>query len=449
MPIINFVFAILIIINQNVNDEYFVDAFVDNIEPFVNEQITYTFRYYYQTIPPASEPPEYSPPSFTGFRTRKFAPVKRKIEVIDGIKYRVEEIRTALFPVSHGRYEIDPASFYIPSFDLRFEQPKTLKTRPIEVNVKPLPERGKPANFNGAVGKYQIKAQIDKNTVAIGQAVKLEIVLSGIGDIETCNPPNMQQIEHFDIYEPTEELSIVDDSMKLKGKINWKYVLIAQKLGNYTIPPIKFSYFNPNTKVYELTQTQPIPMVIIQETDKPVYGEETERINSESTTVKSDKPKNGSNKYLFWVIILTILIPLAFVLAIIFKKRRNPKDETSYVQEDFAKITNRRLEELGNSIGSKDAVQFSTELAKIINKYISIKFDIPVSKFNKDYISSRLSEAEYSAQTVSKLIEVLEQCDYIKFAPADVNAEDIRNIFQSAKKVIKLLEGRKNVTKNA
>lgn len=409
--------------------EQFVDAFVENTEPFVNEQVTYTFRYYHQNIPPTLEQPKYFPPSFTGFRTQRLPSNDIKPKVINGVTYRVKEIRTVLFPVSSGRHKIEPASFYIPAFNESFDQPKTLKTHSIELNIKPLPERGRPVNFTGAVGKYQIQTEIDKTEVSVGQPLTLNIVLSGTGNIETCPKPDIPEIEDFKRYKPTEKISTFNESSKLKGEIFWEYVLIAQKAGNYTIPSIRYNYFSPDTETYEIARTQPISMVV-----KSGANEST---SQDEAIAKSDSSRFYQNVYL-WLVV--ILFSLAIVAIIVLRSGRKVKNTSDYAQENAAKIAEERLKKIEDSLDSPDSAQFFTELTRTVREYISAKLNISQVELKAESIPSLMTKVGYSEKVSGRLAKILERFDRARFAPVAVNSEEMREAIRSVREIIIFLE---------
>ncbi|MDP2911257.1 MAG: BatD family protein, partial [Candidatus Omnitrophota bacterium] len=75
--------------------ELFIEAYVDKLRAYVNEQITLTFAVY-QAVN-LFDNPVYSPPSTTGFWLEDMPPQKKYYKVIDGTRYLVTEIKTALF----------------------------------------------------------------------------------------------------------------------------------------------------------------------------------------------------------------------------------------------------------------------------------------------------------------------------------------------------------------
>jgi len=183
--------------------ELFIEAYVDKLRAYVNEQITLTFAVY-QAVS-LFDNPVYNPPSTTGFWAEDMPPQRKYYKVINGTRYLVTEIKTALFATGPGEFTIGPARLeatvedidrFISKnpFDL-FDQdpfsmfkrgkPIILATDPIKVEIETLPEQNKPADFKGDVGNFDIALNIDKYTVEENQPISVKIKISGKGNIKT------------------------------------------------------------------------------------------------------------------------------------------------------------------------------------------------------------------------------------------------------------------------
>jgi hypothetical protein len=138
--------------------DLYVEAVVDNPTPYVGQQVNYVFRFY-QAVN-LWDQPSYQAPAFTGFWSEP-KPIEGQYQTqAAGRVYRVTEIRTILFPSVVGPVTIEPASLTVPGS--LFQSGRTLQTRPVEMDVRPLPA-GAPAGFDGAVGQFALSATVDTN----------------------------------------------------------------------------------------------------------------------------------------------------------------------------------------------------------------------------------------------------------------------------------------------
>ena len=212
-------------------------------------------------------------PANAGFWNEDFEMPRQPVihsEIVNGVNYNVAVIRkTALFPTRAGKLTIEPITLTLETvvrakrsrrngfFDSFFDDPfntrtvkKTVSSKPVTIEVKSPPQENKPADFSGAVGRYDFSVTLDKSNVKVNEAVSLKIKLSGTGNIKLIElpkpiiPPDMEQ------YEPKINSTIKRSGNKISGSKTAEYVLIPRLGGDFTIKPLSFSYFDPKDKKY-------------------------------------------------------------------------------------------------------------------------------------------------------------------------------------------------------
>ena len=122
---------------------------------------------------------------------------------------------------------------------------KTLAANPVTLVVKSLPESGKPGNFNGAVGQYQIESSLDKSETQAGDPVTFRVRISGQGNINTLQTPALPKSEDFKIYDSSTSTNISKERLVVEGQKVTETVFVSRKAGSFTIPALTFSYFDP------------------------------------------------------------------------------------------------------------------------------------------------------------------------------------------------------------
>ena len=262
---------------QKPGKELFIETYVDKLRTYVNDQITLTFAFY-QSVDLFNNP-SYNPPSATGFWTEDMPPQKRYYKTINGTRYLVTEIKTALFATGPGEFTIGPARLEASVEDIqrlfssrspfdifdddpfgmfRRGKPVVLTTEPIIVEILPLPEEGRPLNFKGDVGNYDITAEVDKNKVEESQPVSLKIKIKGEGNIKTISSPVFPDVDDVKIYDSGISENIQKTDYIVQGEKIFEKVIIPKKPGDFTIGPIVYSYFNPEEKKYIVKKINPI-----------------------------------------------------------------------------------------------------------------------------------------------------------------------------------------------
>ncbi|MBN2407462.1 MAG: protein BatD, partial [Elusimicrobia bacterium] len=178
--------------------EMYVEQDLDLPQAYVGQQVTYVFKFYRRVNLVSN--PSFEAPDFKGFIKEDLPPNKTYRANIKGMQYMVTEVRFALFPISSGDYVIPQARLIVTVEDVfsaddffsRFfseGKKKALTTSPLEVHIKPLPEEGRPSGFSGAVGEYDVKISLDKQTVKQGEPVTLSVDIEGVGDPKTIKAP--------------------------------------------------------------------------------------------------------------------------------------------------------------------------------------------------------------------------------------------------------------------
>ncbi|MDR0676383.1 MAG: BatD family protein, partial [Elusimicrobiota bacterium] len=170
-----------------------------------------------------------------------------------------------------------------------FSKGKTVKleTNKLKIDVKPLPNINKPTSFSGAVGDYKMSAKILENeNYKVGEPIIFDVTISGVGNVNTINPPIFENTQNFRVYEPVEKVEVKKDENGLKGSKNFRIMIVPLVQGEQKVPNIKFSFFNFKTKKY-VELAQKFDDINIQYNDKV----ETENI-VEETKVDSKSRKS-------------------------------------------------------------------------------------------------------------------------------------------------------------
>jgi hypothetical protein len=238
--------------------DFFVEAEVDNPAPYLGQQIIYIFRLY-QGVNFLGQP-DYEPPPFVDFWSQTTLSQPHYNTTAAGRDYLVTEIRTALFPVNVGPVTIAPAKLVIPGGLLR---PDTvLETKAVTVNVQALPE-GAPADFSGAVGQFDIGAQLSENTGKVNEPITLVLELEGAGNVEVLAEPSLPQLPNWRIFESQASTKVQVQDDVVQGVRRFERLIVPGKAGNLTIPPISFSYFDPEARKYRTVATEPLAITIL------------------------------------------------------------------------------------------------------------------------------------------------------------------------------------------
>jgi len=441
--------------------DFFIDQFVDKTNPYIGEQVTLTFRFY-QAVnlwdQPALEWPKYN-----GVTVEDLVANNRYYENVRGRRYLVTEIKRALFPILAGKITIDTPQLTIKpdDFGVAFDpfgffdkdlrelfkrgQPKILTANVIALNVRPLPETGKPADFSGAVGRFNLDARVDKDSVGVDEPVTLKLILTGTGNIRSIPPVKLPDLPDFRIYDSGNTESISKTNLIISGTKTFEQAIIPKTSGSYAIPAISFSYFDPSKGTYKTISTSPIDIAATGEGLSDVGGAPKNIIGSGARSLgyiitefpKTDKPTDLSRDFLFWFLELFTLAGIIAAAVYRMKADRLLRDR-GYARRIGANKRSKMLfREAAERKSRGDMEGFYAALYDIVLGYFADKQNLEKAGLTIDQIRENATIPDDMKDT---LIRFLEDCQNARFAPGGVETNHADKMIANAVELTELME---------
>lgn len=409
--------------NKLNGQDLFVEAVVDNANPYQGEAIDYTFRFY-QAVN-LFRAPNYQPPSFTGFWTDG-EPFQTDYTVeAAGRTYRVSEVHHTVIPTANGDVSIEPTTLNIQGS--LFERDQTLQTQPVAVNVQPWPQ-GVPADFKGAVGKFDISAKVDATETKVNEPVTLEVILSGEGNINTAGDPVWTEGDEWRSFGEQANTTSSKRDGKIVGQKVYERLLIPTREGQLTIPEISYSYFDPETAVYETISTGALSVNVLPGAatttalnpaapSQPAMNNDIRHIKLAPEKSAAVTPLTGQTW--FW---LLWLVPLALVMGQAVVKRRQAYWDNNSDKATHKKAAGRARKCLQEAAkNGQDKYQSANQ---IFQQYLEDKLNQSVSGLRRADIAHLLTTNSIDAATVTEVQQFLETCENGRFAPAGANLDE-------------------------
>ena len=455
-------------------DDLFIKAFVSKTNPYLGEQIIVTYRVY--TKVPVSDLTVKKLSSFPGFWTKDLmddnGKLKQSRKIINGEEYVVADIRQmALFPQKTGKITIEPMElectaqirvkskrrrsydpfddfFNDPFFSNNVKNVKTvLKSNPITINVKDLPQENKPASFNGAVGEFSFVSKIDRTKLKANEALTLTVTISGKGNVELIEPPKVQFPPDFETYDPKITTRIRTNSGGVSGYKKIEYLSIPRNPGDFTIPPVTFSFFNPKEKKYYTYSSEEYKIHVEKGNGSAgvVYSssaqEDIHYIGKDIHHIKTNpvKWKNqgeyffGSKTFYLLLALPLIILILAFIFNAVKEKRQSNTDLLR--NKKATKIAKSRLRKAAKLRKEGNDKAFYDEIAQALWGYISDKFNISQAELSMETVKEKLTEIGVNEDVTNNFINTLQDIEFARFAPGDA-AGKMENIYNEAMNAI-------------
>lgn len=473
---------------EKIKKNVFVKVDVDKTNVYAGQQITATYKLFTR-LPTSSQVTKV--PAFTGFSSHDVKlpyPPQASIEDVNGVPFKVFIIRkTMLFPLQSGTLELDPAEvdntvrlyqvekqqgnhdpfddmmndpFFKSAFgnDPFFQQALggsnvtyhdynyNTSSKPVTIHVKPLPEAGKPADFTGAVGAYSINASLDKTKFNTNEAATLKVTISGTGNISLLSPPQVDLASDFDNYTPTVTDNINSNSNPYGGSRTFTYVLMPKSAGDFSIPPIKLSYFDPAAEKYKTIETSAFALDITpgghQNGNNVNYASEGNGILQPIRDGKLAWSKAGLLGFGTWWYWLLLIIPLAILIILYLLKRKNDTLQSNRVllkNKRANRVALKRLSRANQFLQENKPKEFYGEVSQAVWGYLCDKFDIPYAELSKQKAQEKLLEKQVNGHTPEKLFELLDNCEMALYAGSE-GRKQMKTTYQNALEVVTHLE---------
>ncbi len=395
-----------------------VEATVSNSKPYVNEAIEYQFRYLYTTVLPTRESPSYVLPTLTDFLVEDVSNNSTTTTRINGRTYHVIEYVRRLYPQKTGKILIPPAVLKLPIKG----NPKTLKTKPIALNVHPLPEIGKPVNFDGAVGEYGISTSVDRRRLEVRKALTLSVTITrtgtGSGNINTVTAPKLTPMNGF-----RTEAPILAQRNSTNTRI-YQYAIIPLKSGILQLPGIELSYFNPTKDTYQTSRTDPIALTV---TPNP------------NVTVDFE---SDALHWALWLLLSMPILVLAVGGYLIYRiKSKSGNDKSlSASPIDLSVQAMSSLKSVGTNETAIDAAAFAESIIGVIHQYLCHQQDTALQQLTSQEIQNICNQIGISETDQKELLDIVTKCNYHRFAPVPLTEDERTSLISRVERVINSIE---------
>lgn len=472
-------------VKEKLRRNIFVKVDVDKTTVYEGEQLTATYKLYTR-LPTNSSVTKV--PAFKGFSAKDIDlpnPPQATEEMVNGVPFKVFIIRkTLLFPLQSGQLELDPAEvdnqvhlvsvnrkkragndpfndpffrdafggsnpFDDPFFEDAFASPQyevvpyKIQSPTVKITVKPLPAEGRPASFSGAVGNFKMTAAVDKAELSTDDAITLKVNITGQGNVNLLNAPPLNIPSAFEKYDPSVSDNIDKNSNPLSGTRQFQYVLMPQEKGDFTLPPVEFSYFDPVAKAYKTLQSASFPLHVIA--GKLAKKEKEDFGSTELADIRtsgqhwSKRSPFFFGKPLFWALLILPLLALGGMAAY-YRRRQFRQSNVALLRHKHAnKVALKRLELAARYLKEGKDKAFYEETSRAVWGYLSHKLKIPMAELNKQVVQEKLQQLQINGTTGLQLSELIDRCEMALYAPVSSN-EHRQGAYQEAVQVISSLE---------
>lgn len=419
-------------------------AEVSNSNPYLNEAVTVVYKLYISPNIGVSNLHEVDSPRFNDFWSQdiEIKSYKEERARFKGEDYRyVVYKRVVLYPQKTGKLEIEPLSI-----DIGVEVPTNrrdifgsrIMSKVHEIvsagsktlNVKPLPEQGKPENFTGAVGDFDFRVSTSKKELKASESFQLKVQVTGKGNLKLFELPKPVLPNSLEVYEPEKKDNVRILYSGMSGSKTESFTVVPQYKGKYPLPKMAFSYFDLKTKSYKTKYSNEI---IVDVLDGPVNTETQPTVTENTikqpvlaandqfafiktkTKFSSIKPNYFFKSNLFWGL---LILPFLIIPIAVFARKKKALRDADVQGNRIRKadrLAKKYLSEAKSALGNKEL--FYIALEKALHNYLKAKLHIETSEFSKDKIQTLLKEKRVDESTIQDFVDILESCELARYTP--------------------------------
>ena len=452
--------------------ELFMRLTLSKREVMVGEPITATLKIYQRANLTGFEDAKF--PKFNGFWSQE-------VDTPQSIEFQREQVgdkmynaavlrRWVLIPQKSGTLTIDPSEI-VCLVNVRTQRPRTgsifddffendyvtqrqrVSTPAIAVKVSALPG-GAPAGFSGAVGEYSVSAKLSKDALKTHDAASLIVTVTGKGNVSLVEAPKIDFPPDFEAYD-VKSTSGTDRS-GTSGSKTFEYPFIPRSPGEFTLPPVRFSYYDVKNRRYATASTDSLKLSVergaagasqpsqdgagtlkVDRKGVKNLGEDIRFIKTKTTL--SEEKGFFVGKPAYWILVGLFLLAAGAIWLSLRKLAARRADVAGSRGRKATRQALKRLKLAGDFLNKNLYTAFYEELHRALMSFVSDKLTMDMADQSKENIAAALSARGVPAETVSSFTGLLDACEYARYAP-DAGHDAMNAHYEQAVSVITAID---------
>jgi|GEM_PF-4477283 hypothetical protein len=298
--------------------------------------------------------------------------------------------------------------------------------------------------IQGATPKIIFQKTIDKDTLLLGEPVVVYLILENKGDIPIKDIRIIDTMDMPGIQEYQQNIS----ELPPKSSIRLEYSrVIPKKEGNYTLPPAKLEYYDPEIGRTIEIETESLKFSVIS----AIYNA-TGNVSTKYSVV-SDVRNESEEKVLYQKVVTEKKTKIDFVafsilgvgflgfiglVAYAYSRRNRLKSTLPKTPQEDDNIKEKLIEAKTLYYSDEDPVKAFSIISDELRNLIKNKFSIKGTLTNKEYINL-LKNKKINEDVTSKVKYILDFCDQVKFARLTPSGEEFYDVVYQFEEVRRYL----------
>lgn len=452
---------------EKIQDNLYIKCMVDNSHPFRGEQIRAVYKLFINVG--VSDYEVKATPQFNGFWKEMIKDPEKfnvKTERVNGERFKTAVLsKVALFPQRTGELTLDPFKM---KFNVRYRagsddegifsrfrrnyktKTLTISSTPRAIHVKPLPDQA-PSSFSGLVGNFNLSSSLERNQTQLNKPVSLKLTITGQGNFNKVQPPELRIPSSFDTYEPEVDNRVSARSGVVKGAKTFEYLLLPRAPGKQELKPVRLTYFNPQQEAYVTEKTPAYQLRVRPGQGGPDSTIAARKLLPEQKAVQpldqdiryiqakaddlSQEPAGFVFSAPFWGLTLA---PFLLIGSVVYLQRQSAPAVASRSQK-AQKMARRQLKTAAAALKQQETEHFNTALSWALWGFTADKLDMPVAEMTQDRVKQRLTEKSIPQPLVDEWLTLIQLCEEAAYMPGG-GPKNQQELYQRAEKLITQLE---------
>ena len=426
------------------NQDLFITVSANRKKIYEQEPILLTYKFFAQPSVMLSQIGIQKKPDFKGMLSQDIpiGNIYMEIEDRNGISYRSGVIQKyVIFPQGAGKVTVPGVTFNcdvmqrdmtIDPFEAFFNGGGTItrtvqrKVEDIQLNILPLPQP-RPADFSGGVGQFTIKGEMLTEEFKTNDVATYRITVEGSGNLKLISAPKLELSDAFDVYTPktTEKTAISEKGTS--GKMVYEYTFVPRKVGDYQLPAVELTYFDPTAEKYKTVSTAELPLHVVKgERTNEEYQRSQNLQRSDIHDLQNSNVKTSSKDNYFWwgswgywmvhLLLIGAFMGISFLMQRYISANQ---DLVALNSKRAGKMAKRRLKKAHELMQKNNKAEFYTEVSHALYDYVAHKYNIALADLNRTRIETELNTKSVDNPSVSAFLKLLDECDFAQYAPSD------------------------------
>lgn len=357
------------------------------------------------------------------YKLSEFAPPRSSGFNRDGHDYTAHEFTAALTMFGSGEFRIGPAELgcdiLVPeggaSTFFGGGEPKAVKLRspPVSLVVLPLPPDGRPANFNGAVGRFKVSRQALSKPIRSGDPVTVTTRIEGTGNMDafSCQPIELPNVRS---YPPR--------TQRAAHRLSCEQVLIPERESSLTIPGAAISFFDPLSARYRSIDSGPVHVEVTGGSAPAVTARKP------LPTYRQEFPLCGVGSECFYIVLVSSLLLFILLVYLLMRRRSRGQARTAFISSTHIGHA-AWLAEAKNALESNDPVRFHTAIFRVLQAYLGTSFGLPATAITGEIVAKILQPAGLPEHLLDSYEKLFLTCDRARFSPDGKSGAAMRDTY--------------------